>query len=202
MSLLPIIYTSLLITGAFLVIVIIISYISYKVKNKGQKIRHVSYDPNSDFNYAVQKISSQVHKHPVKKETPKIVIVKREKKPSLDSKPNHKTNSRLTRTLNLKEGHSININPGYKSNIIEKTKVRSLQNDTKPDFMKKSSAGKHNKRLEVINSSDQRNNQIKVSQERRNLIALSEKLTNNDLLNYYTDNEDSNFYSLKSAGIA
>lgn len=196
MSLLPIIYTSLLITGSLLIFVVLASYISYKVKNGNRQKISTAMNRNLEFHSKNQ--TPVVERKLEVSETPEKIknkIVSRPKPVASAHAP------RAMKSNNSTQRRSINSNPHIKTKRMSETTGTINLNETKPDFMKKSSIGKIKNRIEIVNPSQNSN----ASQSKSNIEDVRENATKrlpaNDVLEYY-DESGTDYFLLKSAGLA
>ena len=196
MSLLPIIYTSLLITGAFLLVVLAISYISYKVKNNGTDNLPASFNHEPKLSLAVA-YPNQHKPIAMPKARPNIVRDESSKRKFVD-----KAASQVVTSNRRQLNHHSENRPRRESHtrMTYMTVAHDIHNthmDRKPDYMQRTSAGIFRSRIEVLNT---QTSEMKTSNQpvANNKIDLQK----NDVLNYYTDEDESGFYALKSVGYA
>ena len=151
MSLLPIIYSSLIITGGLILIAFTISYISYKWKNKGEyksinsvpsELRRNNMDRTKKPIDPATRINNNKSQRPVinNRAIPKnrTVIL------------SHNPKSNTAFETRKRENRSPDFN---QQKINSDSRPKMVRNVTviKPDYMKKSSVGKIRNRLEIVN---------------------------------------------------
>ncbi|OGU54409.1 MAG: hypothetical protein A2V66_00170 [Ignavibacteria bacterium RBG_13_36_8] len=195
MSLLPIIYTSLLLTGILFLTVLTISYISFKVKNKrSENILKIKNQTPSNrivaqhqHEISNQKNFSTNYNQLIQSKTISVKKVSAEKKDG-----SGKSNPKIHNAANLKyfQKRERRINRRFMKN----------SSDNKLDYLKKSSMGKLKGRIEVMNPGQIQNNNSNKIHITKNPNKEANQLSNKNLLTHYHDDDRIEFFTLKSAG--
>jgi hypothetical protein len=194
MSLIPIIYTSLLIVAAFLIIVLTISYLSYKAKvrkDKGEEEYYEEIPQHTVYREehpAQQEAQVNNHMQPLKKTrvTQENMRYSSEK----EYRKERKTTGEYYPTKNLTVRNKIKRTTNYDS---------SNQRQSSYKFRV------HNTRLEVINNNSDNipRQDYKTMDEFFPEMYASELAYNNQMadynfLNFYSDQNDNNLYTLST----
>jgi hypothetical protein len=192
MTLVPIIYTSLLIFTALLAFVLFVSYISYKAKSRGKQPPYYQNLVKPAF---VPQYRSNEIKLKVVKPLPVQIA-----SPTFSN--SNQTQKHIQRQMEKKYANSLNGN----SNYVKKYKVENLNEaKTEGHYSRNSSkvSNHYNTRIEIMNDTEKFRTQ--QNGYRHN---LSEQINNNrglsemNLLNYYSDSPDSNFMRLTAANVS
>jgi hypothetical protein len=193
MTLVPIIYTSLLIFTALLFIVILFSYLSYKAKSRGKlpkrEVDFIRYSPVPVVQPVYVKSNNQVHRQV--QVQPVIQTAKRPvQNKAQEQYQNPRDNSRNERRESGSQGQYLNT-----QNIEDKNqRPRSLtENREKMRFQT---------RIEIMNESEKfRNTKVRNNPPEPALKRASRStgLSELNVLNYYSDVENTDLVSLNAS---
>jgi len=193
MTLVPIIYTSLLIFSTFLLFVISVSYISYKTKSYGKRKKIIGEAPKPSFVMAVQN-------------------------PTMHFANNRNVNLQVRTPLPI----SVNNNLTYKNRTPIKVEKRSLEKNNpvqqfqnkkinyerrynnsrnNPNFISRNEQPKSNRksRIEIVNKTQNFPNRFEnPGLQKESLPQYGPNLAEMNLLNYYSDNSEINMVTLSA----
>ena len=151
MSLLPIIYSSLLITGGILFIAFTVSYISYKLKNNGESVKNEFTSPKSKSNNIRSlKQTSQLAAQLPNSPNTRPDIKYRRAEPVASVQLAHASKSKNIISSRQRDFQRTSFPPRQFNPTLHKKEVNKIM-ETKPDYMKKSSVGKIKNRLVIVN---------------------------------------------------
>lgn len=190
MTLVPIIYTSLMISGAVLFLVITISYIAYKAKGNSR-----SRNPQGQTDYRNHQIT---------------VIPRTNNTRNFQTVPIPVTVKQAVTRINMEQAAMYNSRTNrYVSNISNQTKSFDNKNnnqkrvgrDTYSNNYTNYDGSRHSKRttstrIEVMNHSDRFNTSPAKYEEIRKPVYAAQNLSELNLINLYSDNSDMKFVTL------
>ncbi len=201
MSLVPIIYTSILIFSGFLLFVIIVSYISYKTKSRDRIPVHLkNYDPLGN-RLAYQPIAANgYNQNIVRQEAFQYVIPIQSNN---HSKKQDESSRKENNSLRLKQ-ESLKRN--YDPKIIkevEKSKNATLVNVDSAYQPRRFKTTQHMNRLEIINHSEKFN--ISEPAKVENYSGRGDKRYTGqgdvNLISYYSDKPEHDYTSFSAPRI-
>lgn len=185
MSLLPIIYTSLLIFTALFVIVLFVSYISYKAKTRNEIPVYLKHMDLSGSMAAVQP-GVQNRNNTLKQYSNSVPRIITEHKTKIRTSPSNNNNAR-------KSGSSYNVAVEVmrrkEEPVNEMEMARAKKNSRKSDYRKSTI----NDRLVIMNNTEKfrttSGNEVYEERPRRHHTSHNEL----NVLTYYSDKPDMDF---------
>lgn len=187
MSLVPILYTSLILFAIVMVIVISVSYIAYKIRNRNEKNDEEKYELTPQPSYI------RSNRQPVRRQveyrresgTNSIKVVPTIKNPELKKTTELPVNNRRTQIMTAEE---------FPSNRSRETQsnYESYENGTNDRILSsRTNPGSFRQRLEVLNKVEPKQS----PKENFNVggsgsIALPKYYRNFKAIHYYSDDED------------
>ncbi len=171
MSLVPILYTSLIVFGILVIVIVSSSYVAYKMRSRVDELEK----EEEVYHYVTQPDSNQLKTNRYREG--KIKVVSNIKNPE----------TKKTLTLPLRK----------RTEVINKNKINTMKKESKDESNKKLNNSKSSqKRLEVINKKVQPsiNKEENLEISGSGSIALSRNSSNLDMFNYYTDDEESGYF--------
>lgn len=181
MTLLPIIYTSLLIFSAFLLFVIMISYASYKMKGgRNQVKRFDRLEPQLQpivNTVPVRRIASVQVTQTVYPQKYPLILKKN------DDRINNQYRNRGTKRIVPENQH---VNQERLTKNISSNRLS----------YEKSARSESQSRIEIMNTSERYNQSSYYQQSPVRQPKSAQSLTDVNLLNYYSDRNDTGFVSL------
>lgn len=183
MSLVPILYTSLLLFGILMVVIVSISYIAYKIRNRNGN----NDEENESFNFRTQTRylpESQIPSHSTIKVVPTI------KRPELRKTSPLPYGIKRTNVVNDNQRTEINRNTNpYKEEYSQSRTYETQRYNTRTN---------HNafrNRLEIINKlKPEEATKEKFVVSGSGSIALPKYYENFKAIQYYSDDEDEYLY--------
>ena len=177
MSLLPIIYTSLVLFAGILFFVLIVSYISFKLKSggKGPRYQQLEIAQPAPIIAPVRTVQSKVA---VKESYP------------LDYSKLEKRIQYQTSSLN----HYRNEVPQSQVERRPRQMERTTRYQTNNNGFSQS-RGNENSRIQIMNTSERMNNSFSVPSQKY-VTKSAHGLSDMNLLSYYSDRNDNGFVSL------
>ena len=194
MTLVPIIYTSLLIFSAILLFVLLVSYISYKTKARGKVSRSAEQIPIRRLVLAGNTL--QIHNRAGKTVAGQMQSARRRQcMPPAAAKKHFTQNVENRRT----ERHNLNTREDF---------VRSNQSDKNYNTNKSYTVNKGNKatqfveqqrRLEIMNQNEKFRTMVERRSYNEDLPKHGPNLAEMNLLNYYSDNNEFEMVTLSAS---
>jgi len=181
MTLLPIIYTSLLIFLGLLLFVIMISYISYKLKGgQNQLKRHNQFEPQ----HAIA--STPIRVIPSVIPAPKVVI------------PEYRPIKNMDSQKNTNQFREADIKKELDRSEIRRPAQLKINLDTNRNGFERFTRRENHTRLEIMNTSEKYSNkEVSIAAPIRN-VRTAQSLSDANILNYYSDRTDNGFVSLRA----
>ena len=192
MSLVPILYTSLILFGILMVIIISFSYVAYKFKNRAPE----RVNEKNDYDY----LDQPKYQHSYRPRTPSTIkVVPTIKNPELKKTTELPiTDSRRTRESRTKVLTSEDMT-GRKNVPAEYENSERMTGTYATTEMYRTNAGSYKKRVEVLNKViPQEAPKEKFQVGGSGSIALPKYYENFRAIHYYTDDDDEYFYKPSS----
>lgn len=196
MTLLPIIYTSLLIFSTFLLFVLSISYIAYKAKARGKLPR--SLEPILN-----RRLALAVNTSPVNNYVRKPFVKQRQSNLPITINNNFSTKKHFTQDVGTRRTERHNLNPNedfMRLNQPEKNYNTNKSSTVNP--RNKTTQFTERRRLEIMNQ----NENFRTIEERKSykedLPKQGPNLAEMNLLNYYSDNNEYEMVTLSASRIS
>lgn len=182
MTLLPIIYTSLMIFSAFLFFVIIVSYISFKLKGGRNQFRN----------------SQQLAPVPIIAARPVRIV---SSTPVLQKpvRPNYNLNhNMIEKNINTQIKSELrNDYNDYRAAEKRQSEHANYNVAKQNPLNRNTKSASRATRIEIVNTSEKNNRPLTVDFPIRS-IRSSQSLSDANILNYYSDRNDKGFVSLKA----
>jgi len=196
MTLVPIIYTSLLIFFALLLFVLFVSYISYKTKARGKVSRSVEPMP-------IRRLALAGNTLQINNSAGKIVArqMQTTQPITIDNNFSHKKHFTQNVETRRTERHKINTREDF---------VRSNQHDKNYNTNKSYTFNHGNKstqfveprRLEIMNQNEKFRTMVERKSYIEDLPKHGPNLAEMNLLNYYSDNNEFGMVTLSASRIS
>lgn len=181
MALLPIIYMSILITAGLIITVILFSYISSKLRNRGNedRILAIAYSGNNISNRTQGKtnriqLQTRTRQKEMIQRKPDLKVIEKR------SENEREIRQRVTRIV---------------TNDIERKELKYSNHANTYLSETKSSTQKHKNRVEVLNDTLVGESKTTISSGEVKKNAFK----NTDPLFYYSENTNENFYTIKAS---
>jgi len=195
MTLVPIIYTSLLIFSAFLLFVLIVSYISYKAKARSKLPRSV--EP-----ILYRRLAFPGNTLPINNRVGKPVVKQIQSSLPITINNNFSTKKHFTQDVGTRRAERNNLNPRedfMRLNQPEKNYNTNKSSTVNP--RNKTTQFIERRRLEIMNQ----NENFRTIEERKNykedLPKHGPNLAEMNLLKYYSDNNEFEMVTLSASRI-
>lgn len=190
MALLPIIYLSIAITAGLITTVVVISYISSKLRNRGNEDRILAIAYSGTPNSRVNQPKIVIHKKPLVRTAPKShqePVIRKRSKPveTTSSKTRYSRESTFDRartTRVIPAGQHTQTREQDHSDNQDSYRVTSIENRTSTQKI----AG----RIEIVKSTSSTINNCPTSGH------VKKEINNNDPLYYYSNTNDQDFYTI------
>ncbi|MBU1100683.1 MAG: hypothetical protein KKA84_09790 [Bacteroidetes bacterium] len=193
MALLPIIYLSIAITTGLIITVVVISYISSKLRNRGteDRILAIAYSGGQNSNTKSKSQIVVLQKQPLQRAT----IQKREEQPVVGKKFT-KNSPPAERTTYLREStfdrarttRVIPAGPHISSEEINQT--------NRPDSFRLTSTDNRTSSQKIVGRIEIVKPNVTVGEKIPTSGHVRREMNNNDPLYYYANNSDQDFYTV------
>lgn len=197
MTLLPIIYTSVLIFSVFILFIITISYISYKTKLRGRETRKFEYP--STFNQPIlvrSAFNNGIVSQPIQlPNQTKYIEPKNLNIPQ--SKPIEKSIKQLTSYLEARTYESLYEKKSY--NYNESLPYIEKNEKSQERKLKRYETQSLSNRLEVMNTVEGFRKTNELVNDQPIISHRNSSIDEINLLNYYSDNSDLDFMALSAS---
>lgn len=200
MSLVPILYTALLIFAVFSIVVISISYVSYKVKHRGRQERHNAEDSGASYYYQ-PKLPEKINSTPAESRANSIKVVTTIKRPDLRRTvelPYYRSRS----NYNSETGYQGDINrkQSSKFTVYDKTEInedRYYDKTNHNNSRTRTGLRARQNRIEILNNTkppEDEQPKERYHSTGSGSIALPKYYAGFQAISYYSEKEDEMFF--------
>ena len=195
MTLVPIIYTSLMIFFSFLLFVLIVSYLSYKAKGRNKFPRFVESLPNRQLVLAGNTFQ-------LNKRVEKPITIKAQSSLPKTSNNSFGTKKQFTQNVITRRTERQNINPREDFKRLDQSnKDYSTSKSITVNHQNKSTQFIERRRHEIMNQNENFNTIDERKSYQEGLPKHGPNLADINLLNYYSDNSDFEMVTLSASRI-